>query len=197
MSVALPDWPGPASATPRYLDFGRIMRPDTGSPAIRINRLGDRHGLRVTLPPLSVELGMRWVSKLIAAQREGAVYEWPLFGFEPGVPGAVMADGGTGAGMSIAIRGGTPGYMFRDGQFLSIIIAGQRYLYSLRADALVAANGRVALPIQPMIRKTPPDGAVFEIVKPMIEGFVVGNAREWELMAQRCIGITFDIEERA
>ncbi len=196
MSVALPTSPGPAATTPGYLDVGGVLRPILGGAHQKLNRLGDRFMIDVQMPPMpSAGIAMGWVADLVRASREGALFQWPQLGFDPGTPGAPLVNGGGQAGMTLSLKGMTPGYGVVKGQFLSIIVGGRRYLEMVTADATVGVHGTVTLAIAPMLRVSPPDNAPCEIAEPMIEGFLDGDERRWTVDVARHTGLSFSITE--
>ncbi len=196
MSVALPSHPAPVAAEPSYIDWGGVLRPVFGGALQKLRRLGDRFALAVELPPLdNVELGMAWISALIAARREGAIMNWPLAGFRPGVTGFPVVFGAGNAGSQLPITGLAPGYPVRPGQFFSIIHGGRRYLHEAEAAVTANGNGSVILPIAPMLRISPSDGAVCEFAMPKIEGLLDGDRQSWTLDVALNVGLSFTIME--
>ncbi|MDX3884024.1 MAG: hypothetical protein QHC65_06355 [Sphingomonas sp.] len=190
MSIMLPDAPGIRGAVPSLLDFGGVLTPPLGGAAQKLNRTGDRHKILVRLPPMRSEpKGRIYAARLRHAQREGAIIRFPQDGLIIGNPGAPVVDGAGQAGMVLNLRGFTAGYVVREGQFFSIIHGGRRYLYAARADMAAGEDGKMALPILPMLRVSPSDGAVCEFAAPMIEGFLDGGQVDWELLRQPFIQI--------
>src|SRR3546814_9494938 len=55
MSIILPTTPGIRSATPSLISYGGLLSPSLGGAVQRLNRLGDRHALKVSLPPMRSE----------------------------------------------------------------------------------------------------------------------------------------------
>ena len=197
MSILLPSTPGPASAEPGYMEWGGTLRPVFGGAMQKLLRLGDRFAIDVTMPPLRTEAAGRvWVSKLIQAQRQGAIFSWPQLDLNVGTPGAPVVDGAGQAGSTIRIKGLTGNYTVRDGQFFSIIHGGRRYLHMATADTNASSGGIIAaLPIAPMLRIQPSNGAICEFVEPMIEGLIEGDSRTWTLDVARLTGLSFRIIE--
>ncbi|WP_294189080.1 hypothetical protein [uncultured Sphingomonas sp.] len=197
MSVALPTFPAPTEpTTPRYVEWGGTLRPVFGGAVQKLLRLGDRFAIDVTMPPMEIAIGMLWVSRLIAAQREGALLKWPTPGFNPGDPGNPMVNGAGQSGSQILLRGFKPGYAVREGlSFFSIIHGGRRYLHQALADRVADASGVVLLPIAPMLRIQPANGAVCEFATPMIEGFPEKSGQEWSPTLAAHVGLAFSIME--
>jgi hypothetical protein len=196
MSITLPSSPGIRSAKPRLLDFGGVQTPPGGGASQKLYRLGDRYALAPTMPPIRTEPdGRIWASKLIQAQREGAIFAFPQPDLVIGDPGSPVVDGAGQAGMVLNLRGFTAGYLVRDGQFFSIIHGGRRYLHCARGDLAADGTGKISLPIQPMLRIAPADGAVCEFAAPKIEGLLDGQAVEWEHQLEPYTLVNFSITE--
>lgn len=194
--IILPTWPGARRAVPRVLDFGGVQRPGSGAKTQRLNRLGNRYGVAFEMPPLeNADQGRIWVNRLVRGQREGARMEYPLLDFDPGTPGAFVVNGAGQAGTSLSIDGGTPGYLFKEGQPFNYIVGGIHYLDFIAADATANGSGAVTIALSQMLRVEPADGDALLITQPVIEGWVVGDERSWELALNRSVALTFDIEE--
>ncbi|SMF70506.1 hypothetical protein [Allosphingosinicella indica] len=196
--IALPDWPGPADAQPGYVDFGGWQGSPLGARVQRIDRPGNRFKLAVQMPPMpSAALGRIWVSRLITGMTEGVRMEFPLLGFDPGAPGAPVADGDGQAGRVLAVRGFTPHYVMREGQFFHHASAAGLLLYKVDAETIADGAGKAEVPISPMLREEPADGEAMEFGKPMIEGRVLGEEWRWQMQLGNNIGLSFEIEELA
>lgn len=196
--IILPTWPGARRAVPRVLDYGGILEPASGAKTQRLNRLGNRYGVAFEMPPLeNKDEGLIWVNRLIRGQKEGARMEYPLLDFDPGTPGDFVVDGDGQSGTSLAIRGGTPGYQFKEGQPFTLQIHDQLYFDFVAADALADGSGNAVITLTQMLRAEPHDAGVLLIQQPVIEGWVMGDAVSWELSLERNVGLSFEIHETA
>ncbi|MEV4934610.1 hypothetical protein [Sphingobium sp. LSP13-1-1.1] len=194
--IDLPEWPGPNGATPRVLDFGGFLEPSGGAEVQRLNRMGSRYAITISLPPLTNKKhGRIWVNRLLKGQQEGARIEYPLLDFYPGVPGNFVVDGAGQAGKILNIRGGTPQYAFYEGQPFSLEIDGQHYLDFIAEGAVADASGDAAITLTQMLRAEPGDGDALHFAKPMIEGFIRGDQLSWELALDRTVGLSFELHE--
>lgn len=194
--IILPTSPGAQRAVPRVLDFGGIQRPGSGAKTQRMNRLGNRYGVAFEMPPLkNADEGRIWVNRLVRGQREGARMKYPLLDFDPGTPGPFVVNGTGQAGTMLNIRSGAPFYQFKEGQPFNILIGGSYYLDFIAADATANGSGAVTIALSQMLRVEPADGDALLITQPVIEGWVVGDERSWELALNRSVALTFDIEE--
>ncbi len=196
MSVLLPSLPGIRTAEPQLLDFGAVQQGALGGAAQRLNRLGNRFGLAVELPPaLSATHGRIYVAKLLRALTEGAIYPFPQPGLNIGTPGSPVVDGAGQSGSLLNLRGFAEGYLIREGQFFSIIHNGRRYLHSAAEERGTVSGAVYNLRVTPMLRISPADGAVCEFSTPYLEGFVSGDSAKWQLMLEPYHAIAFSITE--
>lgn len=187
---------GPQSFTMRLVDFGGVMRPALGGAVTRVNRLGNRYAADVTMPPLEFERGRLFVSRLIRARSEGLRMEIPLTLGKQGVPGVgATVDGAVAGGTSLAVKGVNPGWVAKEGYWLSVVKSGQHYAHNICAQAVADGTGDITLTIEPELRVSLADGDVVNLARPMIEGFVEGDGWEWSLAHHAMI--SFTIEEAA
>lgn len=195
--IDLPDYPAPASAGPALLDYGAALTPALGGPVQRVNRMGSRFRISVSMPPMRGDkLGRQWIARLIKGKSQGARMPFPMQGFNPGLPGNVQVDGAGQAGTSLAVKGATPNYTFREGQFFSTETGGQHYLAMVAEEVIADATGYAVLTVEPMLRVPPADGDACHFGKPMIEGFIQGDELAWEMSLADFIGISFALAER-
>lgn len=196
--IDLPEYPSPNGAAPIYLDAGGILKGGLGAPDQRINRLGSRFGIAVTMPPLpTAKLGRIWVARLIRAQQEGGRIEWPLLDFEPGSPGNVLIAGAGQSGTTLNVDGATPNYVFREGQPFSIFTDDRHHMMMVATETIASGSGTAALPLASPIRVQHADNDPCHFGKPMIEGFVIGDQRQWQLALEHYVSLEYEIHERA
>lgn len=197
--IEMPDWAVPNNAEPYLRDFGTILTPFLGGPEQRINRLGTRFGLRVTLPPMPTrDKALIIQSRLLRAREDRLRMEWVQPDFDTGTPGAPLVSATVASGTSIPLKGLTAGYTVKEGQMLSIVKGGRRYVHMFAADGQVAAGGALTATIWPMIRASLANNDVVEIAKPMIEGLVSpGDELSWQVSVDRLASFSFTIAESA
>jgi len=200
MSILLPQPRLPNKAVPKYLDFGADQKSAMGGAYQRLNRLGNRFSLDISYPRLKPEPDGRILgAALRRAKTEGALFPFPQPGLIIGMPGVPVIDGAGQAGSLTVLRGFTPGYVVRAGQFFSIIHGGQRYLHCVNEGQDWQADnvGRLFLPIHPILRIVPANGAVCEFAQPYIEGIVSGASIDIELTVAKSQMPVITIIERA
>lgn len=196
MAVTLPTTPAPARMAPRLLTWANELTPVLGGPTMRLNRLGSRWEARVVMPPMTYEAAMAWAAAFTKAETDTVVMNLYQPGFNPGSPGTTLVNGAGQLGMSLNVDGFSGAYQVKPGQFFSIVISGQRYLYQATA-AVTAASGAATLAFGPMLRKSPPNNGVVELAQPKIEGFAKLDDSAREVTADRLVhGFSFTITER-
>ena len=197
MAILLPTDPVPQSWTPRVLDWGGELTPVLGGEVQRLNRLGDRLAVDVVLTPTQDAVAAQaYIARLRRARRDGALMAWPQLNLVIGNPGSPSVDGGGQAGSQLAIKGLTPGYAIREGQFFSLVTNGCRYVHMVTAALTVPASGLATLPIEPMLRVSPSNHDVIEFAAPKIEGLVSGLDRGWTVDIAGTVGLAFTITEQ-
>ncbi|MBP8234453.1 MAG: hypothetical protein KAY22_19340 [Rhizorhabdus sp.] len=195
MAVLIPSSPGPGAVNPAYLDWGGVLRSPLGGADQKLNRLGDRFAIDVTMNTMaSDDEAAAWVAALIKGKKEGAIFPWPQTIDVDGT-GDGAVDGAGQAGTTLNIRGVTTGRKFKAGQMVSVVHGGRRYLHMLMAAGTASSAGKIALSIEPMMRVSYADGAVVEIDTPKIEGFTDGNSQGWSVDVARNVGLQFRITE--
>ena len=196
--IELPDHLGPSSATPALLDFGVTLRPATGGPVQKVQRAGSRYRVEFTLPAMYADDARVFVSRLIEAKRIGhLVIPFPL-AISQGAPGSPVVDGAGQTGTTLNIRGLIPGYLFREGYWLTIKDAyGQRYLFNCRSTVPADTNGEATIKIEPPLRVPHPDGAQILLANPEIEGFLDGGEWTWTISPTGITELSFTVEEVA
>ena len=196
MALALPSSPAPASVTMSQVVFGSEQVPIFGGPTLRVARLGSRFSMEVAMPMMAYDDARVWISKFLQAEGDTVLMNVPQPGLDIGNPGSPVVDGAGQLGMFLNVRGLTPGYVLRTGQFFSLVVSGQRFLYCLLEDAIANEQGKARIYFWSMMRRQPQDGDVLEIAQPKIEGFAAKGGFEWSVDAAQHTGLEFKIDER-
>jgi len=124
--------------------------------------------------------------------------EWPQADFDAGTPGAARVAAAVISGTAVPLKGMTAGYQAREGQFLSFVHAGRRYVHIFAADGTVAADGTLDAAVWPMLRTNLSNNDVVEIAPPMIEGLVSpGDELSWQISVDRLASFSFTLSEGA
>ena len=194
MAIMLQGLPRATSYNMRAISAANTLSPAFGGADQRLSRKGSRFALDVTIPALSAAgCGMGLVVDLLRGETETLVLAIPEY--LPAVDyGAPLANG-VSTGSVLAVKGLTLGAVIRKGKFLSIILAGQRFVYMVTAEVAVPAGGLASLPIWPMLRRPTADGAVIELAAPKIEGFIEPG-QDWSINSLKAVGMSFTIKER-
>jgi hypothetical protein len=159
------------SAGPQPFRMGGTTRGPLGG-SQTINRLGDRWTMAIETRAYHVEPDGRRLSTLIEqALREGAILRVKQPGFNPMIAGAPVVDGAVQAGKSVPLAGLLPNSVIRHGQWVSIIVEGQRYLDKVTEQVIASTAGTATLSLMNLIRKPMPAGAIVELAA-RIEGTI-------------------------
>ena len=198
MTITLPTTPGAASVRWSLLDWGGEMPTILGGATMRIARLGSRHMLTVTMPPMKMEPdGRIWTARLRQGKIDGDVLFAPTqVDFDAGAPGSPKVDGATTTGPVLPIKGLTPGYQIKEGQWLSIVHAGRRYFHIADDDQTADGSGEVTIAVTPHLRAAMANNDVIELAEPKIEGLLEGDSASWTVDNARAGGLLFAIVER-
>lgn len=195
MAIMIPSDPGPASANPGYLDWGGVISSPLGGADQKLNRLGDRFTIDVTMNTMETdEDAAAWIAALIQGKKDGAIFPWPQ-NIKIDGSGDIAVDGGGQGGTTLNVRGSSAGRKFLRGQFVSVVHDGRRYLHIITAAATANGAGKAALGVEPMIRVPYSNGALVEVDVPKIEGFTEGNRQDWSIDVARNVGLQFRITE--
>lgn len=194
-SVALPSWPGPMTVAWQMVDFGGTLQGPLGGAAQRVNRLGNRWRCMVAMPALTAKQAREWSAALTQGLRLGVTWEIVQPDLTVGSPGSPLVNGADQIGHTIDADGLTPGWPWQQGQMLSVIVAGRRYVHQLSAAGRVDGSGEAELPIEPALRVTPANNGTIELAKPVIEGLLEEPAG-WAFDVDRLVrGFNFSIAE--
>lgn len=190
--LTLPTDPAPAKMGIAMVTAKNTLTPAIGGAEQELLRKGTRYALTFSMPVMTYVQSMDW-DDLMA---EGDTVLMRVF--QPGLvipnPGTPLVKGAGQAGTSLVIDGLPNGYVIRKGQFISVVSAGQRFLYRAKASATSVA-GTATIPLRTMLRRPPNDNDVVEIAQPMIEGFV-RDLGEWAVGVDRLVGLQFTLKER-
>ena len=172
---------------------GRVASPLTGATTF-IDRLGSRWAFECQSAPMPLEPdGRQWAARLMEADRAGARLRIAQPGFFVGASGSPVVASGTSAGRLILISGAQPGYSFRIGQWVSIVVGGQRFADQLAEQVVVAANGTATLSLQNLLRKPLAGGEKVEVVA-MVEG-AIELSDGWNVDNDEVVSFSFTITE--
>jgi hypothetical protein len=185
------------TAGPQLIDFGGELVPGIGAAVQRINRLGNRFGIAVEMPPVPEEPEGRILAGLLRlAKTQGALFPFPQPGLEIGVPGSPVVNGTVAGGTSLPVRGLTALYTVRFGQFFSIIHGGRRYLHSAAAETTANGSGNAVIVLDPTLRTDLADGDVVEMAEPKIEGLLETGNVKWAIRTEPFTdGLGFTVTE--
>lgn len=193
--TTLPSSPTPERMTWAPQDFGSSLRGPLGGSTQRVNRLGNRWALTVEMGPMTSDDGRDWSAALSSGLRNGVLFAFLQPGLTIGSPGTPLVNGASQVGSSLIADGFSADYAMVAGQFFSVSISSQRYVYQLSADVTASGAGAATLAISPPLRLSPGDGDTLEFATPYIEGLLTG-VPSWFMQSDRLArGFSFTIEE--
>ncbi|WP_125959215.1 hypothetical protein [Sphingomonas sp. ABOLF] len=172
-----------------------------GGPDLPIPRPGDRFAVDVVTTQFRNDAeGRMMTAALFQASNSSAIMRIVQPNRAPRSAGfTAVVDGGDQGGMTLSLRGLQPGGALTRGNFFSIVHNGRRYVHMIACagQVIVPADGRVALPIWPMLRFLTVDGEPVEFVSPMIEGKLLGFDKGASFVRAKTEPLSFSIQERA
>lgn len=181
--------------TPRPVFARNETRPGYGGPIGRNLRPGTRWAWDFEYPPMSYVDSLAFDDLL--TEDETIVADILQPGLAIGDPGSPLVNGAMQSGRTLHLKRVEPGYVFRMGQWLSVISEDQRYAYKSRAAATADSSGNLIVPLRTMIRYPLVNNAVVEIAQPKVEGWATLEQDAHAIDAvDRLVRLRFTIEER-
>ena len=197
MTITLPTNPAPREATPFRVDFGGVLTPFLGGPVTSIGRLGTRLALRVLYPPIRGTIARQFQARLLRGLQERVLLPWPLLDLDPGSPPNPQIEA-LSSGTAISLKGLGAGYIYLEGQPISIVHAGRRYMHIITGNGSADGSGEAAIGIYPPSRVTYSVNDTVEIEAPKIEGLVnPGEEHSWGYALEHTMEFAFTVVETA
>lgn len=196
MAVALPTLPTIWEAKPRLVQFNTMLTPTLGGPEQRVQRMGTRFAVDITLPALNPTSARSVLAAVLKAQSLGSTVTvaWPQLSFATAI-GTPLVNGASQTGSSLVIDGLTPSVTIPAGVFFSVTVSGRSYLYAVTDAVTANGSGQATLSIAPMLRASPADNAALSFATPTIEGFLPDSAASWSLEMLTSSSFTLSIQE--
>lgn len=165
------------SHLPQPFNGAAVQQPTYGS-GFRIDRPGSRWLFQFRTPAMLLEPDWRLISaRFDDAERLGGLFAIPQPGLPVGAPGSPVVDDAMTSGRSIPIAGLTPHYAIRGGQWLSLVVGGQRYADRIAEPVVASSGGTAIVRLRNLIRVPLAGGETVELAKPKVEGIV--EVSEW------------------
>lgn len=162
-----------ASAVPTPFSFSRWRRPGLGGAITYQGRLGDRWSFTFRTPLMPIEPDWRrWSALFDDAERLGGVFDIPQPEFSVGAPGTVLVDADTASGRTVPLKGLTPSYAIKAGQWISFVSDGYRYADRVVEQVIADSTGDATVRIRNLLRAPLSEDDVVELGSPKIEGAV-------------------------
>ncbi|MGF7152517.1 hypothetical protein [Novosphingobium gossypii] len=187
------------AADPALLSWAVLQEPAMGAGVTqRVGRMGDRFSQGFSTPEMTYESeGRRAIALLQMAQRQGGRVRYRQPGFRVGAPGAPLVNGGHMGGTTLALKALTPRYAVSQGQALNVTVAGRSYLYFAAENAIADAAGNTSVLLTTPMRTFLSGEEAVELARPVIEGWLDGNQRDWSVDTACTVGLKFTVTERA
>lgn len=196
MPITLPSDPAPNGATPFLVDPGGILTPFLGGPTQRINRLGVRFGVKVSLPPMrSDSEALVMLSRLLQARQDEMLLDCPLVDGNWPAAGAAQVRVAVTGGTTLQFKGLTPGLTIGEGRFFDIAHGARRYLHLLAAPMVVDGSGNAAASIWPPMRTAFAVNDAVNFDAPKMLGRVVDEQQSWDMALARRTSMSFTVVE--
>lgn len=196
MSILIP-WTRIADLTIRPRLFSGNQEGVLGGEDLQTPRMGDRFCADFLTSQLRQDAQSReLIALLMEATTADALIELRLPNRPKSIGSGIAIDGAGQAGSVLNLRGAYPRTEFVHGRFFSVVHAGVHRVHMVRGRAVAGADGRVALPIWPMLRFISTDGDVCHFDKPMIEGQLIGFDKGAGFERNRTKPLTFTVQER-
>lgn len=173
---------------------------DLGGPVLPLPRVGDRFAIDVATAQLRQDAAGRLFSAAIFEASNGtARFPLRLPNRSKAYSSAIAVDGADQAGSILKLRGWTPGDHVSRGDFFSIVHDGRHFVHMAACAGSLAAgaDGKMDLPIWPMLRFVTVDGERVAFDAPMIEGRLTGADRGAKFARNRQDPMSFTITERS
>ncbi|QBX37217.1 hypothetical protein E4M02_02615 [Brevundimonas sp. S30B] len=194
MPHILPSSPGPSSMTPRPIFARNETRPAYGGSVGRNLRPGTRWAWDIDMPAMTYVQALAFDD--ILSEDETVVIDILQPGLVIGNPGAPQINGGSQLGRTLNLKGLTPGYVLRKGQWLSFQVSAQWFAYKTSAAATADGSGNVAVPLRTMIRVPPANNAAVAIAAPKAEGWATVDPESLRVGVDQLVWLRFTVEER-
>ena len=195
MSVEFPHFATRGSFNWEYVDAGFTQRGLQS--AVYIPRKGARYRMTFAYGPFGdPEQARVMQARLIQGKQRGLRVPLPLINSQ-GNPGAPFVNGAVVTGRVLPIKGLTPGYVVKEGYWLSIVIANQHYLHCVEIGGRADASGNLSITLAEMLREELGGNEVIHLSRPMVEGLVTADTVGAGFDANRAVPLEFIIEERA
>lgn len=165
-----------ASALPQPFNGAAVQQPTYGS-GFRIDRPGSRWRFQFRTPAMYLEPDWRQMSAHFDdAERLGGLFAIPQPRFAVGAPGSPLIDGATATGRLVQLSGLTANYAVRAGQWVSLVVDGQRYADRIAEQVVASSGGTATIRLRNLIRAPLAGGEVVELAVPKVEGLVEVSA---------------------
>jgi hypothetical protein len=190
--IDLPDFAVPGSFQATFNDAGFTQSGVQSDDYIA--RKGGRYTVAFMFGPYTPENARVMIARLIAGKQGGVRVKLPLL-HDQGSPGTPLLNGAVTTGRTIEIDGLTPGYVIREGYWLSLVKSGQHFLHSVGVGATANGSGVAEIELNELLRDSFADNTVVNLAEPQVEGLLTGDEWGWGFDVNRVASIEFTLKE--
>lgn len=135
-------------------------------------------------------------SRLMQAKLSGGIrVPLPLL-WSQGNPGSPVVDGAVVTGRVLPIKGLLPGYIVKEGYWLSIEVDSQHYLHKVAIGGQADGSGELTVTLAEMLRVELDGDEAIYLAKPMIEGVIDAESVGFSYDVNRVVTIEFTLKEK-
>ncbi|WP_312126575.1 hypothetical protein [Brevundimonas sp.] len=193
MAKYLPVKP-PAKQSWRLISATNILSPAFGGDDLELRRKGSKYEFTFDYGEVDYLESLDWSDLDVEGETVVAVVWQP--GLDTGEPGSPRVSGGGQIGSVLKLKGVSPGYQVRKGQFLSVHDGGVRhFMYRASAAVVAAPDGTMNVPLYTLLRHPHAGDSVVDIREPKVEGYP-RDVSDREVYDNHNVKLSFKIRER-
>lgn len=113
-----------------------------------------------------------------------------------GSPGAPLVDGAVLTGRTLPLKGLTPGYLVKEGYWLSIEVGGRSFLHKAASTARASDVGELDVVLSEMLRINLAGDEAVNLASPAVEGLIEGDSVTLSYDVNRAPVFEFAIVEK-
>lgn len=177
--------------------FGDTVQPITGAQAEGHDRKGSRWQATISTR-LYAEPARVLVSRLTRGTREGVRLPLPMQHYQ-GTPGiGATVDGDDQQGRTLDVKGIRPGWLCKEGFWLSIENDdGLNFLHQVATGGYVGSDGKLSIGLDFELRWPFENGDRVHLAQPILNGLVEREEWRWQLTGDMSVPISFTVTEVA
>ena len=181
----------------QFIDYSADLTPFLGGPTQTMRRIGKRHAITITMPPMEYEPeGRKWIARILEAKQEDGSVLYPQPHVTKSPLGNPTVTTETVGGRFLPDTGGVANAAIREGHPLNVISAGRTFFYIASEQTILDADGAGTIKLNVPLRKVASVGDAVELTSPVIAGQIEGDGWGWSIDANEPIVLSFTVKER-